>query len=104
MALKTALKEKAVKNSNVTKGTSKNQTVRKQGVPLDHSVKHLSDVPVVGMSIGVTLNMQDYNSLRVDCWLSDKVAENESVEQAYSRVNKILSETLEEVVQQYQEN
>lgn len=101
-SLKKSLTEKAKDNTTITKGTSKNQTPIKQGVPNDHSRKHLEDnAHVVGCSIGTTLNMGDYESLRVDVWLTDKVALTETVEQAYSRVVRTVDKTLQEIVRQY---
>ena len=101
-SLKKSLSEEAVENTTVTKGTSKNQSVVKDGRPNDHSRKHLDgDVPVVGCSIGTTLNMGDYESLRVDVWLTDKVNTGETVEQAYSRVVRVVDATLQNIVNQY---
>ena len=101
-SLKKSLSEKAERNASVTKGTSKNQEALKEGVPNDHSRKHLNDgEKTVGVSIGTTLNMGDYESLRVDVWLSDKVNENENEKQAYERVVKIVDETLQGIVNQY---
>lgn len=102
--MKKSLSEQAVENASVTKGTSKNQKVVKEGMPNDHSSKHLSEeAPVVGVSIGTTLNMGDYESLRVDVWLKDTVAKNETVEQAYARVVRTVDSTLQEIVSQYQD-
>ena len=101
-SLKKSLSEQAEENASVTKGTSKNQTVLKEGKPNDHSRKHLdSDTPTVGVSIGTTLNMGDYESLRVDVWLTDNVHSNESVQQAYERVVSVVDETLQGIVNQY---
>lgn len=103
-SLKKSLTEQAKENATVTKGTSKNQQTLKEGVPNDHSRKHLDGgVPVVGMSIGTTLNMGDYESLRVDVWLTDTVSCEETVPQAYARVAKVIDETLQEVVSQYKD-
>lgn len=102
-SLKKSLTEQAEESAHVTRGTSKNQKVLKEGVPCDHSPKHLGPAPVVGMSIGSTLNMENYESLRVDVWLSTPVEPGETVEQAYERVNAILDKTLQEVVNQYTE-
>ena len=102
-SLKKSLAEKAEENTTVTKGTSKNQEVLKEGVPNDHSRKHLEQAPTVGVSIGVTLNMQDYNSLRVDTWLTDSVQEGETVEQAYDRITTIADKKLNEIVALYKE-
>lgn len=101
-SLKKSLSEQAKENTTVTKGTSSKQRTIKEGKPNDHSRKHLdNDTPTVGISIGTTLNMGDYESLRVDVWLTDKVASNETTEQAYARVVKIVDNTLQEIVNQY---
>lgn len=103
-ALKKSLNEQAVENTQVTRGTSKNQSILKKGIPNDHSAKHFtSEAPVVGVSIGSTINMENYESLRADVWLTDSVKENETIEQAYQRVIKIADETLQGIVNQYTE-
>lgn len=103
-SLKQSLSKNAEENARVTKGTSKNQEVLKEGVPNDHSRKHLDgQTPVVGASIGSTLNMENYESLRVDVWLTDRVNEDETVQQAYERIVKVLDDTLQNIVSQYKE-
>lgn len=103
-SLKKSLSERAEENTTVTKGKSSSQTTLKSGVPNDHSRKHLSDEnPVVGVSIGTTLNMGDYESLRVDVWLTDTVNEDETVQQAYERVVSVVDETLNGVISQYRD-
>ena len=102
-SLKKTLKEQASDNTQVTRGTSKDQKVLKQGIPNDHSRKHLTQSPVVGVSIGSTINMENYESLRVDVWLTDNVHEGETIEQAYQRVTKTVDETLQNIVGQYTE-
>lgn len=100
-SLKKTLSEQAENNTSVTKGTSKNQTVIKEGVPNDHFRKHSSEPSIVGVSIGTTLNMGDYESLRVDVWLTDDVKGGETVQQAYQRVTGIVDSTLQDIVRQY---
>lgn len=100
-ALKKSLAVQAQDNATVTRGTRSQQETLKRGLPNDHSPKRLNGAPVVGVSIGSTLNMENYESLRVDVWLSDVVAEGETFEQAYQRVTKIVDETLQEIVGQY---
>ena len=97
------LKKQAEDNTSVTKGTNNNQEVLKAGTPNDHSRKHLTSETVVGASVGSTINMDNYESLRVDVWLTDTVAENETTEQAYNRVVKVVDSTLNDIVNQYQE-
>ena len=101
-SLKKSLSQQAEENATVTKGTSKNQKVIKEGLPNDHSRKHLDGVtPTVGASIGTTLNMGEYESLRVDVWLTDSVNENETTQQAYERIVSVIDETLQGIVSQY---
>ena len=93
-SLKKSLSQQAEENARVTKGTSKNQAIVKEGVPNDHTRKHqCGDSPVVGVNIGSTINMENYESLRADVWLSDTVQPNESIEQAYERVTNIVAKT-----------
>lgn len=100
-SLKKSLVAQAEDNTSVVRGNAKNPTVLKEGIPNDHSRKHLNDSQQVGVSVGTTLNMGDYESLRVDVWLSDSVQDNETVEQAYERVVKVVDNTLQNIVKQY---
>lgn len=93
-----ALKKKVVDNTQVTKGTKSNQTVLKEGIPNDRKKDSTNSV---GVSLGLTLNMDNYESLRVDCWLTSPINEGETYEQAYQRVTKIVSAQLEETVSSY---
>lgn len=104
MALKKKLTQTAKENTTVTKGTSKSQETLKSGTPNDHTRKHQSSEKVVGVNLGVTLNMEDYNSLRVDCWLTDSVQEGETERQAFERVVGIVDEVLNDTVQAYRED
>lgn len=100
------LKEEAENNTTVQKGSNREgYSTVKQGVPLDHDTKqktakgkNLYEGQTFGMSKGITKNMDNYESLRVDCWLSDTVHEGETVEEAFTRVEAILDEVLEETV------
>ena len=93
-------KENAQKNTTITKKVGREEpTVIKAGTPLDHTVKHDSyEGTKFGMSKGCTLNMENYESMRVDVWLTSEVFEGESIKEAYSRVEQILDEVLEESV------
>lgn len=90
------LKKNAEANTSVKRG----KEVIKEGVPLDHAPKH--GVPIqtrsVGMNKGITRNMGDFESLRVDVWLTDFVADDETPQEALARVEEIIDETLEEAV------
>lgn len=94
------LKQKAEANTTVTKKVGRDApTVVKQGVPLDHTTKHNPyENAQFGMSKGVTKNMENYESLRVDVWLTSEVLPGESIKEAYVRVEQIIDEVLEEAV------
>lgn len=101
-SLKKTLSKVAEKNTTVTLGTSKEQKVLKEGVPRDLHTIQRPLTPTVGVSVGSTLNMGAYQSLRADVWLTDIVEENETFEQAYARVFKVAHDTLEQIVDTYQ--
>lgn len=103
-----------VKKTNDTKKQIKaNTTVKsggktiKEGLPLDHAVKQNHTGNKFGISKGITKNMGDYESLRIDCWYNDEVREGETVKQAFNRVSKLLDEVLietaEECMKEYTE-
>lgn len=93
-------KENARKNTTITKKVGREEpVVIKSGTPLDHSIKHDSyEGTKFGMSKGCTLNMKNYESMRVDVWLTSEVFGGESIKEAYARVEQILDEVLEESV------
>lgn len=103
MALKRKLTQKAEANTNVTKGTSKSQETLKSGIPNDHHRKQEVLGKTVGVSVGVTRNMENYESLRVDCWLSDTVKEGETETQAFERILGVVDEVLQNTVNSYTE-
>ena len=92
--------EEARKNTTITKKVGREAPVTvNSGVPLDHTNKHNPyEKAVFGMSKGVTKNMGDFESLRVDVWLTSEVFPDESIKEAYSRVEEIIDEVLEEAV------
>lgn len=98
---KVSLKSKARTSVSVTKGTKNNQEVLKEGVPLQSGARQKDIDNVVGVSIGVTKNMDNYESLRVECWLTDTIAEGETPQQAYNRIIGIVDEVLTETVESY---
>ena len=101
------LQERARENTTITRGNKRDgYSTVKSGRPLDHEAKQSpakskNDFFVgqtFGISKGVTKNMDNYESLRVDCWLSDVVREGETVQEAFARVESIIDEVLEESV------
>lgn len=98
---KNALKVKAKNNTTVTSKSSGDTHVLKEGIPLTKTSAHITPtLPVVGMSKGVTKNMGDYESLRVDVWLSIPCDVSE-IEETYRLVENTIDEVLEESLEQY---
>ena len=96
------LMKQAEENTNIARkqGREDYETTR-IGKPLDHAQKHINENKrnaerqIVGVSKGITRNMENYESLRVDCWLTDVVKDNETIDQAFERVGAIIDEQLE---------
>lgn len=100
------LKEIAVENARVTKGTFKEQKVLKEGVPNEHHTKQgacKQSEATVGVNLGVTKNMDNFESLRVDVWASDIVQSGETIETAYERVLGVVDRVLQDTVKSYAE-
>lgn len=101
------LKKKAEENTRVVKTkVGEEPEVIKEGTNLDHTPQHninMQSPRTVGVNVGVTKNMQNYESLRVDCWITDVVNEGETQEEAFNRVYKVASETLIEKVSELME-
>ena len=93
---RSTLKKRAEDNTSVKRGG----TIVKDGIHSDHSPKHMIHSPqrIVGMNKGITRNMGDFESLRVDVWLTDFVGEDETHKEALNRVESIVDEVLEETV------
>ena len=100
--LKKSLTQVAKDNATVTTGKKSSQTVVKAGNPSDHSRKHLDGaLPTVGVSVGITKNMDNYESLRADVWLTDVVREGENISEAYQRITEIANDVLQDIVSEY---
>lgn len=90
-----AVKEEPKKtHARVTHKASGKETVIKDEKPLTQTDKHtLPYKPtnrIVGMNLGVTRNMDNYESLRVDVWATDEVKEGETYEDALNRVSDLV--------------
>jgi hypothetical protein len=109
----------AYDNTTVSRkiGREEYKTV-KAGVPLDPFPKRgiipsvsRSDKPTteknsagktVGLSVGFTRNMGDFESLRLDAWMQDTVQTGETEQQAYDRVYRVLEKALDRAFREAQ--
>lgn len=111
-------------NSTVVAKKSKEELPLISGIPVDAAVKRIKTPPVnklsevaseasamiseayrepvrVGVSIGATFNMGDYESLRVEAWLQDTTRENETAEQAFARLTDLVSNHVESLHERF---
>lgn len=91
------LEKQAEVNTTATKSVGREATVIKEGVPQEHSKihninKHQSRM--VGVNVGSTINMGDFQSLRIDCWLTDDLLEGETHTEGLQRLTEIATEHL----------
>lgn len=74
--------------------------VLKEGVPMEHSEKHFSR-PIMGMNKGVTVNMGDFQSLRVDVWISLPLSDNptrKEISQTHAQLSEYIDRILDEEI------
>lgn len=103
---KLEVKEAPKVNVQASVGTKSNQKVIKEGTPLEHSKMHninKNDARTVGVNIGATVNMGDFNSLRIDCWATDYLKENETHEEGLQRLAILCKEEVDRQIQEEQE-
>ena len=141
MALKkhlNQLKKEVIENTTIVKknGKTKEETVIKQGLPLDKTVKtqpisstkfiagsttlHNPNNPeslgkaqtigfslrkeVVGLSLGSTVSMGNFESLRVDIWLSREVGDNENSQEVLDNLKSLIEENLQTIIGEYKDS
>ena len=75
--------------------TVSGKVIGKEGLPLDHALKQDPknlEKDKIGLSKGVTVNLGDYQSMRVDCWLTTSLIEGETEQQALNRISTIIDD------------
>lgn len=95
MTVKKTLKSRKTPstNCNASRGTRSNSKQIKSETPLDHTEKRYNEKKepkTVGISLGITKNMDNYESLRIDVWCTDMVLDSETFEQAFERVSNLV--------------
>lgn len=102
------LEKKAEENLNaeIRNGATKETIPVKRGNVVDPAQKHkelevANNRTRVGFNLGTTLNMENYESLRADIWISDEVQDGETVVDAIQRLKDICEEQLNAFVDEY---
>lgn len=89
-------------NTTVTRKRDGVEDLIEKGAVAELPIKRQSNTePLVGMSKGITKNMQNYESLRLDVWYSDVVRKGETPQDALQRVEAVIDTVLENTVAYY---
>jgi hypothetical protein len=89
-------------NTSVTLKANGNKEILKAGIPNDlHSKRKHEDTDRVGLNLGVTVNMGEFESLRIDAWYSSNVNDGETVEEAFIRIKSVVETVLDETAAEY---
>ena len=73
-------------NANVTRRVNGKDTPVKEGVVVDNNIKTSTLPNYIGVNIGGTINMGNYESLRIDVWAVDNINDGETRQDAIKRV------------------
>lgn len=94
---------KKVEANVVKKNEDGSEDVLVKGSVVDANIKTATPVRTVGVNIGVTMNMGNYQSMRIDVWSADKIHKNETRKEAIFRVANDLAYALHELQDKYGE-
>ena len=100
MALKKKTKSATNDVSVNVSNTRTGESIKSNGAPLEPYSKYNCPEGSVGMAIGITKNMGDYESLRIDVWCTDTLNQGETKEQAFERLSETLSQVLSDTAQE----
>lgn len=101
---KASLQKKAKANTRVTKYSDGDEKVKKDGNIRDMKSMHPtpSHGGVIGVALGATLNMGDYESLRADTWLAIPFdGTPEEAQDVYDEVYDAVATALNDVIDEY---
>lgn len=68
------------------------------------ATKATSSVGKVGVAIGVTRNLGNYNNVKIDGWLEEAIGPDEDFETAFDRLYKKVEAKIEEKLEEYEED
>jgi hypothetical protein len=74
---------------------------RRSPAPAQQKVKPLDDGDKVGASFGVTLNMGDYQSLRIEGWIETTKRPGETSHQAFERAFSVAEREANRKAREY---
>src|SRR5574344_1202918 len=83
------------KNTTVKKKVGKDpEQVLQEGEPIP---PRFSTANQVGLNVGVTINLGDFQSLRIDCWISEEVKEGDNRQEIFNSLVKEIRDNIDYV-------
>lgn len=96
------LVDKAKENTRVVvkEGSKAEEKVIKEG-NIENKIENKRDLDstIVGLSKGITKNMGNYQTLRIDCWLATPVEKGKTVGETLENISEILDTVLADEVE-----
>lgn len=90
--MKKLTKKKLEDNTTIVKKVSGEEKLIQEGKELPRKVDKPNSGNTVGLNIGVTLNLGDYQSLRIDCWASEELQEGQDRQEKLIELTNMLQE------------
>lgn len=103
MAIKKVSK-KLDKNTTIKKKVGREpEEVIQEGAELPRKVNKPFSNNTVGLNIGVTINLGDFQSLRIDCWASEDVKEGQDKQAVLLELTSMVQDHINYVASEMQE-
>lgn len=87
------IQKQAEENTTIIKKSSGVEEAIKNGTPNDYANRQKTNM--VGLSKGITKNMDNYESLRIDCWISVQLKEGEDPTKVLDEISDTIDARLE---------
>lgn len=98
-----AIKKKLNKQTTIKKQKGRDVEVIQEGEDAPRKVNKPLANNVVGLNIGVTINLGDFQSLRIDCWASEEVAEHENKQEKLVELTEMVKAHIDYIAQEMQD-
>lgn len=97
------IKKKLNKQTTIKKQTGKEVEVIQESEESPRKVNKPLASNVVGLNVGVTINLGDFQSLRIDCWASEELQPGEDKVDKLVELTELIKEHINYVSQEMQD-
>lgn len=105
MALKKKVTKKALdENTTIKKKVGRDPEEVIQEGTSPRKINKTTSNNVVGLNIGVTINLGDFQSLRIDCWASEEIALEDDKQAKLLELTEVVRDHINYVAQEMQED